>query len=200
MKKMILVILMLSVFLVSCSGDKNSGNPVANIYISIDGSEVGTISVELYPETAKNTVDNFISLADSGFYNGLVFHRVISGFMIQGGDPLGNGTGGPRYAIKGEFTKNGFENDLSHERGVISMARSAEFDSAGSQFFICHADAKFLDGEYAAFGKLISGEDVLDKVASVQTGAMDKPVKECTIDKVEIEFNGYEKKEPEIIK
>ncbi len=202
MKKIIFIILILSVFLSSCKGnDSNidSGNPVADIYVSIDGAEVGTISVELYPDTAKNTVDNFISLADKGFYDGLIFHRVISGFMIQGGDPLGNGTGGPDYSIKGEFKSNGFENELSHERGVISMARGADFDSAGSQFFICHEDSAFLDGEYAAFGKTVSGEKVIDEIASVETGDMDRPIKECKIEKIEIKLNGYKRSEPEII-
>ncbi len=134
------------------------------------------IKLELYKNIAPITVENFVKLANENFYDGLIFHRVIAGFMIQGGDPQGIGIGGPGYSIKGEFAVNGVKNDISHKRGVISMARSAAYDSAGSQFFICHADSEFLDGQYAAFGKVIDGIDAVDKIASVRTFANDKPV------------------------
>ncbi len=135
----------------------------------------GVMELELYPEKAPLTVKNFEKLVNSGFYDGLGFHRIIKGFMIQGGDPKGNGTGGPGWTIKGEFKSNGVNNDLKHTRGVISMARSMAPDSAGSQFFIMHADAPHLDGQYAAFGKLVSGYDVLDEIADVRTGWSDEP-------------------------
>lgn len=151
------------------SDDKN---PVATIEMK-SGDK---IVVELYPETAPNTVRNFISLANSGFYDGVIFHRVISGFMIQGGDPTGTGTGGPDYSIYGEFSDNKFENNLKHERGVISMARTKDNNSAGSQFFIMHQDASNLDGQYAAFGKVTEGMDVVDKIAASKTDSNDKPI------------------------
>jgi len=138
-----------------------------------DGSE---IKLELYEDKAPVTVANFKKLVEQGFYNGLIFHRVISGFMIQGGDPAGTGMGGSDSNIKGEFSANGVKNDLSHTRGVISMARSSKYDSASSQFFICHADAAFLDGNYAAFGKVISGIETVDKIASVRTDKNDRPL------------------------
>ena len=144
------------------------------------------MTLELYPEIAPKTVENFESLVKKGFYNGLIFHRVIAGFMIQGGCPEGSGMGGPGYSIKGEFSSNGFNNTLEHTRGVISMARAQDPDSAGSQFFIMHADAPHLDGDYAAFGKLVDGFDVLDEIASVSTDWLDKPVKEQKIEKIEI--------------
>lgn len=137
----------------------------------------GSMTLELYPEIAPITVANFVKLANEGFYNGLIFHRVIAGFMIQGGDPTGTGMGGPGYQIKGEFASNGVKNTLKHSRGVISMARSARPDSAGSQFFIMHQNAPHLDGDYAAFGKLIDGFDVLDRIAGVSTNWSDKPLK-----------------------
>ena len=137
----------------------------------------GSMTLELYPETAPITVENFVKLAKEGFYNGLIFHRVIAGFMIQGGDPQGTGMGGPGYQIKGEFAANGVNNPLKHTRGVISMARSARPDSAGSQFFIMHQNAPHLDGSYAAFGKMTDGFDVLDRIANVPTDWSDKPVK-----------------------
>lgn len=143
-----------------------------------------TMTLELYPEKALVTVDNFVQLAESGFYNGLIFHRVISGFMIQGGDPTGTGMGGPGYQIKGEFSSNGVANDLKHSRGVISMARSRMPDSAGSQFFIMHKDAPHLDGQYAAFGKMTDGYDTLDEIASVKTDYSDRPQKEQKISKI----------------
>ena len=137
----------------------------------------GTMVLELYPEIAPITVENFVKLANEGFYNGLIFHRVIAGFMIQGGDPTGTGMGGPGYQIKGEFASNGVKNTLKHTRGVISMARSMHPDSAGSQFFIMHQNAPHLDGSYAAFGKLTEGFDVLDRIAGVSTNWSDKPLK-----------------------
>ena len=146
----------------------------------------GVMTLELYPEIAPKTVENFESLVNKGFYNGLIFHRVIAGFMIQGGCPEGSGMGGPGYSIKGEFSSNGFNNTLKHTRGVISMARAQDPNSAGSQFFIMHADAPHLDGDYAAFGKLVEGYDVLDKIASVSTDWFDKPTKEQKIEKIEI--------------
>ncbi|MBQ0125139.1 MAG: peptidylprolyl isomerase [Clostridiales bacterium] len=147
----------------------------------------GVMTLELYPETAPITVANFVKLAKSGFYNGLIFHRVIENFMIQGGDPTGTGMGGPGWTIKGEFSSNGVKNPLKHTRGVISMARSARPDSAGSQFFIMHKDAPHLDGQYAAFGKMTDGFDVLDKIASTQTDYSDRPRKEQKIESVTIE-------------
>lgn len=146
---------------------------IINAQITMEnGSE---IKLELYPEVAPITVENFVKLANEGFYDGLIFHRVISGFMIQGGDPNGTGTGGPGYSIKGEFAINGVKNDLSHKRGVISMARAMGYDTAGSQFFICHADSTFLDGQYAAFGKVTEGIEVVDAIADVATDFRDMP-------------------------
>jgi len=141
----------------------------------------GEIELELYPDIAPITVENFVSLAEEGFYDGLIFHRVIAGFMIQGGDPQGIGIGGSGKNIKGEFAANGFNNTLSHTRGVISMARSQNFNSASSQFFIMHKDSPHLDGKYAGFGMVIEGIEVVDKIASVPTGYMDKPVEPVTI-------------------
>ena len=167
---------------------KNEKDPVATITME-DG---GVITVELYPDVAPNTVANFITLANQGFYDGLIFHRVIKGFMIQGGDPNGTGRGGPGYAIKGEFSANGFENNLSHTRGVISMARSASFDSAGSQFFIMHADGTYLDTQYAAFGEVVDGMDVVDAIATTQTGASDRPVNEQKIKTIRVDTKGVD--------
>ena len=146
----------------------------------------GAIELELYPHIAPITVENFVSLAGSGFYDGLIFHRVISGFMIQGGDPLGNGMGGSDKNIKGEFAANGVANSLSHKRGVISMARSQNFNSASSQFFIMHADGEFLDGQYAAFGKVTSGIETVDAIAEVPTDRNDRPYEEQKIKTIEI--------------
>lgn len=183
------------------SGEKNkteeetmhSEYPIATI--TMKGG--GVIKLELYPKIAPESVKNFISLANSKFYDGLIFHRVISGFMIQGGCPKGNGTGGPGYNIKGEFSANGVDNSLSHERGVISMARAMAYDSAGSQFFICHADSQFLDGQYAAFGKVIEGMDVVDAIASVKTNSQDKPLQDQVIDSIRVDTFGVEYGEPE---
>ena len=148
------------------------------------------IKAELYPETAPNTVANFVHLVESGFYDGLIFHRVIPGFMIQGGDPTGTGMGGPGWHIKGEFARNGVKNDLKHTRGVLSMARSMHPDSAGSQFFIMHEDAPHLDGQYAAFGKVIEGMDAVDAIANTETGAQDRPIREQKIKSATVETFG----------
>lgn len=171
----------------------DSENPVATITFE-DGS---IIEVELYAKQAPNTVKNFISLANSGFYNGLTFHRVISGFMIQGGDPDGDGTGGPGYTIKGEFNSNSFNNPIKHERGVISMARSGDPDSAGSQFFICHKDASHLDGDYAAFGKVTKGIEVVDDICTRKTDSNDKPITPVVIKTITIDTKGASYAEPE---
>ena len=168
-------------------------NPI--VTFNMKGGDV--FYVELYPDVAPNTVNNFISLVNKGFYNGLCFHRVIEGFMIQGGDPKGNGTGGPGYSIRGEFTKNGFKNNLKHKRGVISMARSMMPNSAGSQFFIMHADAPHLDGQYAAFGQVIDGMDVIDKIAAVNVDYNDKPLRDQVIESVTVDTDGEEYDEPE---
>jgi len=144
------------------------------------------ITLELYPDLAPKTVENFVNLVNEGFYDGLIFHRVISGFMIQGGDPMGIGIGGSGHNIVGEFAINGFDNPISHKRGVISMARSQSYNSASSQFFICHADATFLDGQYAAFGKVTDGIDVVDYIASVRTNMQDKPLHDVRMAKIEI--------------
>ena len=170
-----------------------NNNPIVTFEMK-DGDK---FYVELYPEVAPNTVNNFISLINKGFYNGLCFHRVIEGFMIQGGDPKGNGTGGPSYTIRGEFTKNGFKNNLKHKRGVISMARSMMPNSAGSQFFIMHADAPHLDGQYAAFGQVIDGMDVIDKIAEENVDYNDKPLRDQVIKSVTVDTNGVEYDEPD---
>lgn len=169
-----------------------------NPTITITMENGGVIKAELYPETAPNTVNNFLSLAAKGFYNGLIFHRVISGFMIQGGDPEGTGMGGPGYSIKGEFRRNGFrQNTLRHTAGVLSMARAQNPDSAGSQFFIMHKDAPYLDGEYAAFGKVTEGMDVVDAIASCETDYSDRPMEDQRISSVTVETYGAEYPEPE---
>ena len=155
-------------------------------YAIIDIADYGQITVALDGNSAPETVENFIGLVEEGFYDGLIFHRVIPGFMIQGGCPNGTGRGGPGYTIKGEFNSNGVKNDLKHTRGVISMARTPDPDSAGSQFFIMHEDAPHLDGSYAAFGKLVEGFDVLDEIASVSTDFSDKPIVPQKIEKIEI--------------
>ncbi|MCI6734547.1 MAG: peptidylprolyl isomerase [Clostridia bacterium] len=170
-----------------------NNNPI----VTFEMKDGDVFYVELYPDVAPNTVNNFISLVKKGFYNGLCFHRVIEGFMIQGGDPKGNGTGGPGYTIRGEFSKNGFKNDLKHKRGVISMARSMLPNSAGSQFFIMHADAPHLDGQYAAFGQVIDGMDVIDKIAEVNVDYNDKPLRDQVIKTVTVDTNGVEYDEPE---
>lgn len=168
-----------------------------NPQVTIEMENGDKIIVELYPEKAPNTVNNFIDLANSGFYDGLIFHRVIEGFMIQGGDPAGVGTGGPGYTIKGEFALNGFKgNDIKHARGVISMARAMHPNSAGSQFFIMHRNASHLDGQYAAFGKVIKGIEVVDKIAAVKTDRNDKPMAPQVMKKVSVETFGVEFNKP----
>lgn len=151
---------------------------------------------ELYPEIAPNTVNNFVSLVKKGFYDGIIFHRVIDGFMIQGGDPKGIGTGGPGYSIRGEFTRNGFNNPLKHERGVLSMARAMNPNSAGSQFFVMHADAFYLDGQYAAFGRVTEGMEVVDEIATVRRDRNDKPYEPQVMKRVTVETFGVEYPEP----
>ena len=168
------------------SKNEEKSHPVATIAVK----DYGVIVVELYQDIAPNTVANFISLANEGFYNGLTFHRVINGFMIQGGDPDGNGTGGPGYSIKGEFTANGFENNLSHVPGVISMARSTSYDSAGSQFFICTADCTGLDGQYASFGKVTSGLDVAYEIAKQGSNSNSTPDEPIVIERIVVDTKG----------
>lgn len=194
----------------ACSGEKDKTNSKSNevstmsneekvlgdiVHAEIEMENGGIIKLELYHNVAPITVENFVNLAESGFYDGLIFHRVISGFMIQGGDPKGDGTGGPGYTIKGEFTANGVNNTIKHERGVISMARQGHpyyddqyYDTAGSQFFIMHKDYPSLNGKYAAFGKVTEGMEVVDAIAAVQTDANDKPLKEQKIKKITITY------------
>lgn len=209
-------VLVLSVFaFAGCTSDKTeennnenqSGNVVegANPVATITVKDYGVMKVELYPDKAPNTVNNFISLANKGFYDGLTFHRVYKGFMIQGGCPNGNGGGDPGYSIKGEFSGNGVENDLAHTRGVISMARSSSPDSAGSQFFIMHDDASHLDGQYAAFGMVTEGLDVLDKIADAEvtlnmsSGEMSTPVNKIIIESITVDTHGITYAEPETL-
>ncbi len=168
-----------------------------NPIVTIEMEDGGVIKAELYPDVAPNTVNNFISLVNSGFYNGLIFHRVIPGFMIQGGCPNGNGMGGPGYGIKGEFFANGFANNLRHMRGVLSMARAQSPNSAGSQFFIMTDPASYLDGQYAAFGKVLEGLDVVDRIAASPRNYMDKPHKDQRMKSVTVETFGVEYPAPE---
>ena len=170
---------------------------LANPIVTITMENGDVIKAELYPDIAPNTVTNFISLVKKGFYNGLNFHRIINGFMIQGGCPEGTGMGGPNYSIKGEFSQNGFKNDLKHTEGVLSMARSMRPDSAGSQFFIMHKAAPHLDGAYAAFGKVIEGMDVVNKIATTRTTYGDRPVKEQKMASVTVDTFGIDYPEPE---
>ncbi|ANY70635.1 peptidylprolyl isomerase [Paenibacillus sp. BIHB 4019] len=181
-----------------------SSSPSANLLdsdkhpvVTIQMSNDTVIKVELYPEIAPNTVDNFISLVQKGYYDGLIFHRVIQGFMIQGGDPDGTGAGGPGYSIPGEFTSNGFQNDLKHTRGVISMARTGEPNSAGSQFFIMVADAPTLDNEYASFGAVIEGMDAVDQIVNQPTNSQDRPNEPLLMTKVTVDLKGMTFEEPE---
>ena len=167
-------------------------NPI--VTFTMENGDV--MKAELYPDVAPNTVNNFISLVKKGFYDGLIFHRVIAGFMIQGGDPEGSGMGGPGYSIKGEFNYNGVENNLKHSRGVLSMARAQHPDSAGSQFFIMHADAPHLDGQYAAFGKVIEGMDVVNEIAECDTDYSDKPLDPQVMAKVTAETFGVDYPDP----
>jgi len=213
LKKM-LGILLCMVILISVAGcstlsepnKKNGGASVGstnenkNPIVTIEMENGDIIKIELYPDIAPNTVNNFISLVNKKFYDGVIFHRVIPGFMIQGGDPQGTGTGGPGYSIKGEFTSNGFKNDLKHTRGVVSMARTPDPDSAGSQFFIMVDEAPHLDGEYAAFGKVIEGMEAVDRIVAVETDSRDKPLKEQKMKSVTVETFGKNYNEPEVIK
>ncbi|MEE1100581.1 MAG: peptidylprolyl isomerase [Agathobacter sp.] len=170
-----------------------------NPIVTITMANGDVMKAELYPEIAPNTVNNFISLINHNFYDGVIFHRVIRGFMLQGGDPDGRGTGGPGYSIKGEFSNNGFKNDLKHTPGVLSMARTMIPDSAGSQFFIMHQAAPHLDGEYAAFGKIIEGMDVVNKIAEMPTDYTDRPLEDQVMETVTVDTFGVDYPEPEII-
>lgn len=206
MKKTILLLVtaMAMLMIVACGDDKTTDgkeqadqtnyaadvteNPIVTITMENDKK----IVIELEPKTAPNTVANFISLVEEGFYDGLIFHRVIPGFMVQGGDPDGTGMGGPNYSIKGEFSSNGFENTLAHERGVLSMARTQAPDSAGSQFFIMTEAATHLDGDYAAFGQVIEGMDVIDEIVAVERDGSDKPLQDQKMTKVEVDTKGFD--------
>ncbi len=168
-----------------------------NPIVTIEMGNGDIMKAELYPEIAPNTVNNFISLVKKGYYDGVIFHRVISGFMIQGGDPEGTGTGGPGYCIKGEFTHNGFPNELKHTPGVLSMARTMVKDSAGSQFFIMHQTSPHLDGEYAAFGKVIEGMDTVNRIAASRTDWQDRPLEKQIMKKVIVDTFGVDYPEPE---
>ena len=168
-----------------------------NPIITIEMEDGGIIKAELYPQIAPNTVNNFISLVKDGFYDGLIFHRVIPGFMIQGGCPLGQGHGNPGYSIRGEFAANGFENNLRHDAGVLSMARSGNPNSAGSQFFVMHEASPHLDGQYAAFGKVTEGRDVVDKIANTPRNHADKPKTDQKIKRVTVDTCGVDYPEPE---
>ncbi|WP_034332264.1 peptidylprolyl isomerase [Bacillus sp. J37] len=203
----LLIFSLFLILLAGCGANEGEGTskkPLQNIEenplatITMENGDV--IKVELYPNVAPNTVSNFITLANSGFYDGLIFHRVIPGFMIQGGDPEGTGMGGPDYSIKGEFSSNGFENNVKHERGVISMARAQDPNSAGSQFFIMVADSSNLDGDYAAFGKVTEGMEAVDKIVEVETDEQDKPLEEQKIKEITVETFGIEYAEPEKVK
>lgn len=208
---LLLSLVMTLVFMVGCgkttsneSKDNINDTVIDSNYEPVKGLPIVTITLEdnsemileLYPEVAENTVNNFISLVHKKFYDGLIFHRVIEGFMIQGGDPEGTGMGGPGYSIDGEFDSNGFKNKLKHTPGVISMARAKDPNSAGSQFFIMHKDYPALDGKYAAFGKVFKGLDTIDKIADVETNSKDKPLKDIIMKTVTVDLNGYEPKEP----
>ena len=170
---------------------------MANPVVTFTMENGDVMKAELYPEVAPNTVNNFVSLVKKGFYDGLIFHRVIRGFMIQGGCPDGNGTGGPGYGINGEFSQNGFKNDLKHTEGVLSMARAMHPDSAGSQFFIMHQTSPHLDGAYAAFGKIIEGMDVVNKIAETPTDYMDRPLADQVMKSVTVDTFGVTYEEPE---
>lgn len=207
-KKNLLVMMMLcmSILLAGCASPSSKG--AANVevqalqehpIVTMNIKDYGTVTIELYPEKAPNTVNNFVTLANGGFYDGLTFHRIIEGFMIQGGDPEGIGTGGPGYSIPGEFASNGYtENDLKHTKGVISMARSQSPDSAGSQFFIMSADSPHLDDKYAAFGEVTSGIEIIEAIEKVATNSMDKPLEDVVIESVTVDTNG--ETVPEVVK
>ena len=168
-----------------------------NPLVKLEMENGSVVEVELFPQVAPNTVNNFISLVQQGFYNGVIFHRVIPGFMVQGGDPTGTGTGGPGYCIQGEFKSNGFENQLKHQRGVISMARTMAPNSAGCQFFIMVANSPHLDGDYAAFGQVVSGMEEIDRIVAVERDSMDRPLENQVIQAVTVNTFGAEYEEPE---
>lgn len=183
-RRLSVMLLILSMILTLCGCEKEE-NPM----VEIEMENGGVMRLELYPDIAPITVENFLDLVNEGFYDGLIFHRVINNFMIQGGDPTGTGMGGSENTIKGEFAQNGVKNDLSHTRGVISMARSQSYDSASSQFFIVHQDSTYLDGSYAAFGKMVDGYDVLDEIATTPTDSNDKPLTDQVIKTIRVVEN-----------
>lgn len=183
-RRLSVMLLILSMILTLCGCEKEE-NPM----VEIEMENGGIMRLELYPDIAPITVENFLDLVNDGFYDGLIFHRVINNFMIQGGDPTGTGMGGSENTIKGEFAQNGVKNDLSHTRGVISMARSQSYDSASSQFFIVHQDSTYLDGSYAAFGKMVDGYDVLDEIATTPTDSNDKPLTDQVIKTIRVVEN-----------
>lgn len=183
-RRLSVMLLVLSMILTLCGYEKEE-NPM----VEIEMENGGIMRLELYPDIAPITVENFLDLVNDGFYDGLIFHRVINNFMIQGGDPTGTGMGGSENTIKGEFAQNGVKNDLSHTRGVISMARSQSYDSASSQFFIVHQDSTYLDGSYAAFGKMVDGYDVLDEIATTPTDSNDKPLADQVIKTIRVVEN-----------
>ena len=187
---MLAALMLAGIVLTGCSGNKESSGDIGElgetVMVQIEMENGGIIKLELYPDAAPITVENFVKLAKDGFYNGLIFHRVIKDFMIQGGDPEGTGMGGAKDKIKGEFAVNGWKNPISHKRGVISMARSRAYDSASSQFFICHADSTYLDGQYAAFGKVTEGMEVVDEIAGVATDKNDRPREDVVIKSITV--------------
>ena len=203
-KFMFLIGFMLIIY--GCQSDVENSNEPNNTTNINDGEKPmvtmtmedgGEVEIELYPNKAPNTVNNFIALIEDDFYDGLIFHRVIPDFMIQGGDPEGTGMGDPGYSIKGEFSSNDFDNDLKHEPGILSMARSQDPDSAGSQFFIVTGDGSHLDGDYAAFGKVIDGMDVVEDIEAEETDNNDKPKTDQIIESMSVDLNGYQAEEPE---
>lgn len=203
---LLMLVLCMSAMLFGCAAPNgNSSNHKEaqalgnNPIVTMNIKDYGIVTLELYPKKAPNTVNNFVTLANNGFYDGLIFHRVIKGFMVQGGDPDGVGTGGPGYSIPGEFAINGYQNnDIAHTKGVISMARSQSPDSAGSQFFIMSADSPHLDGQYAAFGQVTSGLEVIEAIEKVETDSMDKPIKDVVIESITVDTQG--ETVPEVIK
>ena len=187
---MLAALMLAGIVLTGCSGNEESSGDIGElgetVMVQIEMENGGIIKLELYPDAAPITVENFVKLAKNGFYNGLIFHRVIKDFMIQGGDPEGTGMGGAKDKIKGEFAVNGWQNPISHKRGVISMARSRAYDSASSQFFICHADSTYLDGQYAAFGMVTEGMEVVDEIAGVSTDKNDRPREDVVIKSITV--------------
>ena len=187
---MLAALMLAGIMLTGCSGNEESSGDIGElgetVMVQIEMENGGIIKLELYPDAAPITVENFVKLAKNGFYNGLIFHRVIKDFMIQGGDPEGTGMGGAKDKIKGEFAVNGWQNPISHKRGVISMARSRAYDSASSQFFICHADSTYLDGQYAAFGMVTEGMEMVDEIAGVATDKNDRPREDVVIKSITV--------------